>query len=296
MRAETDLNWRELDMSDLLPGRWKEVDGIYYPNDANPDTNEEQPSSEQRLRSTRKDQSGYYDWQWYAHQIDDIFGSMTDNPLVIDLGCGDGRFSSHVLNSQPGARVLCVEKNVQDLRSLRSSLDDNQLKNTQFVCCDINQLRGSNLQADLVICSEVLCVANEPQIGYQTIASLLEPETGVALVSNVASESYLIHAMLNNDVPQVIRMLEENIYIDSAQNQKKNEFTVRFFTPQERRRMEEQAGLTCYKTSTGTGATALLLHFLKNNSFNTDDIVELASTPPTNEIPRIVLDWLKISA
>ena len=62
-----------------------------------------------------------------------LFGN--DNPVVLEIGCGKGRFANTLAKQNPNINVLAVEKIDNVLVSAAETAQKEQIKNVKFICC-----------------------------------------------------------------------------------------------------------------------------------------------------------------
>ena len=63
-----------------------------------------------------------------------------DNPVVLEIGCGKGRFANTLAKNNPNINVLAVEKIDNVLVSAAETAVEQDLKNIKFVCCGAEYL------------------------------------------------------------------------------------------------------------------------------------------------------------
>ena len=68
----------------------------------------------------------------------EFFGN--DNPVVLEIGCGKGRFSNTLATLNPDINVLAVEKCDNVLITAAESAKEQGIKNIRFVCCGAEYL------------------------------------------------------------------------------------------------------------------------------------------------------------
>lgn len=63
-----------------------------------------------------------------------------DNPVVLEIGCGKGRFANTLAKNNPDINVLAVEKIDNVLVSAAETAAEQKLSNIKFVCCGAEYL------------------------------------------------------------------------------------------------------------------------------------------------------------
>lgn len=68
----------------------------------------------------------------------ELFGNS--NPVVLEIGCGKGRFANTMAENNPDINVLAVEKIDNVLVSAAETASQKGLKNIRFLCCGAEYL------------------------------------------------------------------------------------------------------------------------------------------------------------
>lgn len=275
------------------------IDGIYYPQgDIPSDASSflEGGGCKQRIRSLSPRSAGYYDWKMYELWIKELLDSLPANAVVVDAGCGDGRASHWILHNYPNLHVVAIDTNYEDLHRLLSDLQPTMRDRLTPICISVSELDMLGRIADALLCLEVLNVMDVPAGGYSGIASCLKIG-GVAVVSTIAAESYVVHALLNHDFEQVQRLLHEGVYVDSVRGQNTHEFVVQFLTRSQRNDMRSMFGLELLRADSVSGVAALLIHSMNDAEADLEKaavILDVDSWRHLN-IPRVDVEWLSCS-
>ena len=71
-----------------------------------------------------------------------LFGN--DNPVVLEIGCGKGRFANTHAKLNPNINILAVEKCDNVLITAAESAKEQDIKNIKFICCGAEYLQRYN--------------------------------------------------------------------------------------------------------------------------------------------------------
>lgn len=69
----------------------------------------------------------------------ELFGNS--NPVLLEIGCGKGRFANTLAKQNPDVNVLAVEKIDNVLVTAAETARDENIKNIKFVCCSAEYLQ-----------------------------------------------------------------------------------------------------------------------------------------------------------
>jgi ubiquinone/menaquinone biosynthesis C-methylase UbiE len=217
---------------------------------------------QQRERSLDPFQSGYYDFVHYSRILGQMCAELPQDACVVDMGCGDGRFSKLVLNTMSRARVIAVDFNASDLQRLWDTLDEEERERTTLVSASVDEVIPWDSVADAVILSEVAYTLKEPIKAYHAAWRCLKLG-GLAMVSNVAKQAYFVHALLNGDWTQIERILYESKYVDIVRGQNENRVEVHLYDVTRMRQEAEMSGFEVVDISPIPAEPSLLLHAMK---------------------------------
>lgn len=243
----------------------------------------------QRIRSKDPLQAGYYDIPHYKNTIKRLISYLSDNPLIVDMGCGDGR-GVEILLELGVRRIIAVDFNESDLILLMQEIKNAQ-QSVLPVCASITDPPLIPENVDGAIMLEVAYTLENPLEAYLSCYRWLKAG-GYAVVSNVAIEDYYIHAILNQDWEQLRRIVEEKRYMDTVGGQ---ELLVNLYDADSTRKVAQNAGFKVIESHVVPATCGLLLHALRKSSQLGNDkirLLELVDKAIIN-LPRIYIDILK---
>jgi SAM-dependent methyltransferase len=168
----------------------------------------------QRVRSQDPLQAGYYDLPRYRELVAQALVLAGGSEFAVDLGCGDGR-GVQMLLAGGVARVLGVDFNPSELRALWDALDTPGRRRTALVCASVRSIGRLPIGADVVLMLEVLSTLTEPDAALDRACDLLRPG-GVLLVSDPVPEALFVHALINCDWDNVLRLIQQRVYADDV--------------------------------------------------------------------------------
>lgn len=243
----------------------------------------------QRVRSKNPLNASYYDLFYYRSIIKKMLSYLPDDPTIVDLGCGDGR-GIEILLKLGVERLIALDFNHVDLSLLLQEIEKAQLC-VLPVCASVTDPPLLSESANAAMMLEVAYTLETPLEAYLNCNRWLKPG-GYAIVSNVAIESYYIHALLNQDWDQVKRIAEEKKYLDNLGGQ---DILVHLYDAERMRKDAQDSGFEIIESQVVPGIFGLLLHALqKSNQLNEDKIQLLETVEKLFiNLPRIYIDLLK---
>ncbi|OGM11203.1 hypothetical protein A2Z22_01820 [Candidatus Woesebacteria bacterium RBG_16_34_12] len=246
--------------------------------------------SRQRVRSKNPLQAGYYDVPYYRSIIKKLLSYLPDDPLFVDLGCGDGRGVEILLDSGV-QRVIALDFNHSDLNLLFQEMEKEKQRCILPVCASVTDPPFLPENADAVLMLEVACIFDNPLVAYQNCYRWLRPG-GYALITNVAIEAYYVHAILNQDWEQVRSIVEKKTYLDKVGGQ---EVSVHLYDADRMRNDAINAGFKIIESEVVPAPCSLLLHALRKSNQLGEDKISLLETVDKSliKLPRIYIDILK---
>lgn len=283
------------DLIEKLPDNWcfnppiVEYSRIDLQSDQKQRAYETGGGARQRARSKDPLQAGHYDVSYYRIIIKKLISYLRDNPLIVDLGCGDGR-GVEILLELGVQRIIAVDFNERDLMLLLQEIEKAQ-KNVLPVHASVTDPPLLPEGVDAVIMLEVAYTLEDPIEAYLNCNKWLKPG-GYAVVSNVAIESYYVHAILNNDWEQIRRIAEEKRYLDKVGGE---EVLTHLYDAERMRKDAQSAGFKIIESEIVPATCSVLLHALRKSEQLGEDKLHLLETVEKAfiKLPRIYIDILK---
>lgn len=281
-----------------LPLGWKYIDNIFYTEQYG-ETEEAKAYSSadgcrQRERSSNLLQAGYYDMPFYREALGKVADVIPKTSCVVDLGCGDGRLSKEVLSSVPESRVVAIDFNPTDLKRLWAALSWDEKERITLICSSANKAFPWTDFADAVILSEVAYTLSDPLDAYRAAWRCLKPG-GMAMVSNVSSQAYFAHALLNGDWGQVESILCEKKFVDTVRGQSEHTVEVHLYDKGRMHRDAEAVGFEVLECMVVPAEPALLLHGMRLRGELSDEKISLLKEVSSQAagIERIYISLLR---
>lgn len=245
--------------------------------------------SRQRIRSKDPLQAGYYDISYYRNIIKKMLSYLSNDPLIVDLGCGDGR-GTEILLELGIEHIIAVDFNDLDLMLLLQEIDKAQ-QSVLPVYASVTDPPLLPEGVDAVLMLEVAYTLENPLEAYLNCNRWLKAG-GYAVVSNVAIESYYIHAILNQDWEQVTRIAEERRYLDKVGGQ---EILAHLYDSERMHKDAQSAGFKIIESQVVPATIGILLHALRKSNQLGEDKIHLLETVEKTliNLPRIYVDILK---
>jgi SAM-dependent methyltransferase len=288
-----DKVWK--DFIEKLPENWYFDPPLVKYSKIDPQSKQNQEAykigggARQRVRSKDPLQAGYYDIPYYRNIIKILRSYLSDNPLVVDMGCGDGR-GVEILLEAGVSRIIAVDFNEIDLILLLQEIKNAQ-QSVLPVYASVTDPPIIPENVDAVIMLEVACTLENPLEAYLNCNRWLKAG-GYAVVSNVAIEAYYVHAILNQDWEQLRRIAEEKKYLDKVGGQ---EVLVQLYDADRMRKEAQSAGFKIIESQIVPATCGILLHALRKSEQLSEDKIHLLETVDKAiiKLPRIYIDILK---
>jgi len=273
----------------LLKINWQQKNNIYFDKEypIPEDIYFKAGGCKQYQRSKSPLESSFYDMKVYKKFLKDIFNKYKPK-LILDLGCGDGRFTLEILNNFSNTFVVAVDSNFEDLNFIEKCLTKEQKERILLICSSAEKTIFLEEIFDFIVLSEVAYVLKNPIKIYKKIFGYLKPN-GLAFISNVAKQSYFLHALINNDWEQVKNILLNSKYTDKIRGVKNLQVEVHLYTLPKLVEEVKNVGFEIVKHNIIYGEHALILHKLRKEKMLDDskiDLVQLAFDNPVG-IERI---------
>lgn len=245
----------------------------------------------QKFRSKDPFQAGYYDLPYYRAAISNLRTFLSKDPLVVDLGCGDGRGVELLLETGV-SHIIAQDFNEDDLFRLWDGLEIPQRSFVLPVCSSVTDTPLLPGEADAVLMMEVAGSFEEPFDAYWALSRWLR-DGGYALVSNYAREAYFVHGLLNRDWNQVRSIAKESRYMDRVGEQL---MQVNLYTRESMVQASQKAGFKLVDSKIIPAGAGLLLHALRQTGELDEDKLPLLKTVAKNisSIPRLYFDILRL--
>jgi SAM-dependent methyltransferase len=240
-------------------------------------------------------EAGYYDVRTYTAAITRLLSLVPDKGIVIDVGCGSGRFTQFLLESRSDIQVVALDVNESELKILRDRLQPELLVRCLLVKASLKEIQEAAGVFDACMCLEVIYLQRDALEEYQRISHILRGG-GVALVSNPSISSYFVHTLLNGDLDQLEVLLRVGLYVDAVHGSDSQSFPAQMI---DRRMMEDMSiasGFTLLESWTKHGVESLALHGARLHS-NVDAPTRVGRLLEEGvlsgiEIPRLYIDLL----
>jgi hypothetical protein len=118
--------------------------------------------------------------------------------LILDLGCGDGRYTKYFLNK--GAQmIIAINYEIEPLLKLRDQLSDDERSRVVLICTDVYNLPVKKKCADLAFAWGLLsCLSNMHQ-GLDFIGDLTD-NSGLMFFVEPLLEHALVYSLIKQDI------------------------------------------------------------------------------------------------
>ena len=102
------------------------------------------------------------------------FDSECINPNVLIAGCGTGKQTLLAAKGYLNAKIMGVDLSLSSLSYAKRKSEESGLKNIEFLCADILELKNLKRKFDVIECVGVLHHMEKPLEGLKILISLLE--------------------------------------------------------------------------------------------------------------------------
>ena len=118
----------------------------------------------------------YYAKQYWGN-FKDFLPAEESSPTIVDLGCGQGRFSLDFARKYPRGRIIGVDLSALALSDAKAQATENKLTNIEFVCSTIDDSVDSfePSSIDILIFTEVSFYDPNWRKSFQALCSKVKP-------------------------------------------------------------------------------------------------------------------------
>ncbi|MBX3718729.1 MAG: class I SAM-dependent methyltransferase [Parachlamydiales bacterium] len=136
---------------------------------------------------------------WQFHMAAKALGyiKVPTNAKMLDIGCGDGRFTKHLAELIPDGKVLGLDLSV----SMLAAAQANEAPNLSFVLGDVTNLPFNN-QFDRIVAFNSMHWVSEISTGLEQIKRALVPGGQVLILVAPVQVRHPIHQIINKVAKQ----------------------------------------------------------------------------------------------
>ena len=212
----------------------------------------------------------YFETPFYRRQLASWLQEHAVSDPVLDLGCGDGRFTDLLLDLG-FQKIICTDSSLDSLRSLAVHLDERgDRERVVLIQCDVldTPVRPASLAAILSI--GVLYYLNEAYFeGLSYVVSLLQPG-GLLMASEPDLEGNAIKALMFDGIDEFADMSTDHRFAELHDGER---YMFRVFDREELRGLYNRAGLDVLNWHGLSIFPSLLVIGRSKKLFTHDDIV-----------------------
>jgi ubiquinone/menaquinone biosynthesis C-methylase UbiE len=185
-------------------------------------------------------QLAYWETPYYATAIADFLSSAQGISCVADIGCGDGRFTRHLIDSGI-SRVVCVDANLHSLRSLANHAEKTGMRDRLLLIrADADDLPLAPESVDAALAAGVLYYLNERyEQGLSAVCRIIRPG-GSLIASEPDLEGASLKALLFEGLDDFITSVAEKRFSEMTGGEK---FKFRLFSRAELEQQYARNGL-----------------------------------------------------
>ena len=110
-----------------------------------------------------------------VEQLLDETGSLPDNPLIVDLGCGPGNITFRLAALLPNAKVIGIDGS-EPMLAVAKQRSVDAPGDLQFICLQLNGIAAHlNNSADVVVSNSLLHHLEDPGLLWTVTQSISKP-------------------------------------------------------------------------------------------------------------------------
>jgi len=159
--------------------------------------------------------------EWYIKKgLQRYCRDLSDDPEILDAGCGLGQHLYFCATHRPQAKVLGLERDPQQVEDLNDFLLRSRVVNARVACVDLNEWQ-SDRSYDVVLCGSVLEHLADDRSVLRKLAGCLKP--GGHLLIYVPSAERRVLAALEKKMQRSLQASGKRYPHDH----------VRYYAPQE---------------------------------------------------------------
>ncbi|WP_421900075.1 class I SAM-dependent methyltransferase [Maridesulfovibrio sp.] len=171
----------------------------------------------------------------YKKYLEQNLADLDRSACIMELGAGDGRIT-HELLRMGFSNIIAVEGQIQSIKRLYSSLDEEQLTRVRLICADVLDLSLAESSVDTIVSIETLCCLNDDFEKAMTHLSQSLTPKGRIIHAELMQEGNLFYALAFDDKDKIKSLLEGKTPTHFG--------AVRVFENNEMEQIYRQCGLT----------------------------------------------------
>lgn len=184
-----------------------------------------------RKLQNRRLHLAYWETPYYKNAIEKWISPIKkDGKIVLDLGCGDGRFTDLLVKSG-FEKIIATDCNIESLNSLALHANENGYRNRILIVqSDVQNVPVKQGYFDLVLSIGVLYYLNEKfEFGLEYVNSLIK-KGGYLVASEPDLEGCSVKELLFEGVDDFIMAFEKRVFTEINKGEK---FKFRTFSKEE---------------------------------------------------------------
>ncbi|MEB3209699.1 MAG: class I SAM-dependent methyltransferase [Leptolyngbyaceae bacterium] len=100
----------------------------------------------------------------------------TEGKIILDAGCGSGYNALRLATANPGAQIVGIDLSPESVKLAEKRLQYHGVEDAEFHAMSIEDIPQLGLEFDYINCDEVLYLLPDPQVGLNTLMSVLKPD------------------------------------------------------------------------------------------------------------------------
>jgi SAM-dependent methyltransferase len=166
------------------------------------------------LRELSEDKYHQISWEtpYYEKEIQNYIKDVDKDSIVIDIGCGDGRFTKLLIN-QGFKKVVCLDADYRLLESLHNySVQNGFRENLLIIHADADELPFKKDVFSIALAIGVLYYLNESEPKTLVKINEILVENGILILSEPEIEGMIFRALLFDGLDDAIKIFNSKCF------------------------------------------------------------------------------------
>jgi SAM-dependent methyltransferase len=161
----------------------------------------------------------YWESPYYKKTLDKFLrGTELQNSLILDFGCGDGRFTDYLLDNKAD-KIICIDFDLNTLISLSHFINENVFsEKVILIHGDYDSIPFNKPIFDLILSIGVLYYLNNRYLDSLKCFKNLLSTDGILITSDPQLESFILRALIFDNLDVATQTFKSKCFKETKQD------------------------------------------------------------------------------